>query len=74
MTKVSIGSRELTPAATREATQSLCDVFTEEGDAGVISRLYTFHSESNPLYGKGQCALVVGVHVHGWYPISTLTF
>lgn len=63
----------LTKAQAKELSESLCDVFTPEGDGGVIARLYTFTSPGNPLTGKGQCALVdVTYQPDKWYPISEL--
>lgn len=52
---------------------SMADVFTPKGDAGVITRLYTFSDPGSGLAGKGQCAMVVGSNVHSvWFPISEL--
>lgn len=62
----------ITRTEARELAENLNDVFTPEGGAGTISRLYTFSTPGLPLTSKGQCALVIGEHVHGWFPISEL--
>lgn len=63
----------LTKAQAKELSESLCDVFTPEGDGGVIARLYTFTHPKHEHYGKGQCALVdVTYQPDKWYPISEL--
>lgn len=62
----------ITNAEARELAQSLNDVFTPEGNAGVIDRLYTFATPGHPFAGKGQCARVVGANVDAWFPISEL--
>lgn len=59
-------------AEARELAQSLNDVFTPEGDAGVISRLYTFATPGHRFAGRGQCARVVGENVDEWFPLSVL--
>lgn len=64
----------LTREQARIARESLCDVFTRDGDAVVVERLYTFTDPGAALYGKGQCAKVAGAHVTPgtWFPISEL--
>jgi hypothetical protein len=63
----------LTKAQAKELSESLCDVFTPEGDGGVIARLYTFTNPKHEHYGKGQCALVdVTYQADKWWPISEL--
>lgn len=62
----------LTQAQAKELSLSLGDVFTPDGDAGVIALLHTFRNPRAPLYGKGQCAKVDGRQVDAWYPISEL--
>lgn len=56
----------------RELAQNLNDVFTPDGDAGVIARLYTFTTYGHQHHGKGQMAWVDGRNVNGWFPISEL--
>lgn len=63
----------LTKTQAKELSESLGDVFTPDGYGGVIARLYTFTSATNPLTGKGQCALVdVTYQPDKWWPISEL--
>lgn len=62
----------ITKAEAHELTQTLNDVFTPDGDAGVIGRLYTFNRPGHPLAGKGQCARVVGANVDAWFPLADL--
>jgi hypothetical protein len=62
----------LTKAQAKDLRESLADVFTPEGDAGVIDLLHTFATPTGRLYGKGQCARVVGANVREWYPIADL--
>jgi hypothetical protein len=61
----------------KRASQTLEDVFTVEGDAVVIDRLFTFsriNDGDTNLAGKGQCARVTGQGHHGeWIAISELT-
>lgn len=56
----------------RELAENLNDVFTPEGDAGVISRLWTFTTYGHLHHGKGQMAWVMGERVNGWFPITEL--
>lgn len=59
----------LTKAQARELRESLADVFTPEGDAGVIERVRTFITLEGPV-AKAQ---VFGRLVHGqWYPLADL--
>lgn len=62
----------LTREQAKDLAESLGDVYTPEGDAGTISRLHTFTRSTSPLYGRGQCALVVGESVDDWVPIADL--
>lgn len=58
----------------RRASQTLEDVFTPDGSAVVIRRLYTPADPRSDLYGKGQCAQVTGGEYYCiWFPISELT-
>jgi len=50
----------------REARSKLSDVFTAEGDAGVIETLRI-------KADRGMCAKVVGRNVNDWIPIAELT-
>jgi len=63
----------LTPAQVRIARDSLTDVFTPDGYAVTIARLYTFSDPHSHFYGKGQCAQVNGrEHADVWFPVSEL--
>lgn len=48
------------------------DVYTPEGKAGKIERLYVFCTPGHPLTGKGRCAMVIGADVHAWFPLTAL--
>lgn len=59
----------LTRQQAKDAMESCADVFTTEGDAGVIERVHTFLT----MEGTVTKARLYGRHVQGkWFPLSGL--